>query len=71
MKQPLRKGQKETITTIMKAIKRLLFGTPIKGEPATTKRKSVSTTMPDSNITLLQWYRGEWSRYINHKKPYE
>lgn len=53
----------------MKAIKRLLFGTPIKGEPATIKRKSTSTTMPDSNITLLQWYRGEWSRYINsHKK---
>ena len=49
-------------------IKAILYGKPIKGEPATTKRKSVSTTMPDSNITLLQWYRGEWIRYINQTK---
>jgi len=49
-------------------IKSILFGHPIKGEPATTKRKSISTTMPCNNITLLQWYRGEWSRYINSTK---
>jgi len=46
----------------------LLFGSPVKGEPATSKRKTISTVMPCDNITLLQWYRGEWSRYINSAK---
>jgi len=46
-------------------LKSLLFGSPVKGEPATSKRKTISTVMPCDNITLLQWYRGEWSRYIN------
>ena len=49
-------------------IKTFLFGSPVKGEPATSKRKTISTVMPCDNITLLQWYRGEWSRYINSAK---
>lgn len=53
-------------TALTEAIKRLLFGKPIKGEPINNKPKT-RTVMPCDDITLLQWCRGGWNQYLNQK----
>lgn len=49
-------------------IKKIIFGSPLRGEPINYNRgQKTHTVMPDNSIHLLQWMRGKWSDYLNNK----
>ena len=50
----------------MKYIRKLILGTPLRGEPVDYKKVSTKVVMPPGiNITYEEWEAGSWINNIN------